>query len=182
MQKHISILFVLLLSVVSAAAGQSAKGSPARTSPEAIRSMAGGNDIVIRILPLPGGTPILGGETGQGILELGTASYASGRRGNVTTEKHDQYFTILTEFGLKLEKQNGSNTGAATLSAYLENPDPSCSFFLDGIQISAVPRIISAHMRTGNVTEHRMEVRVPKTAPAGALRTSVVWIAQPMEN
>lgn len=182
MQTRITMLFLLLVSMVSAATGQSVKGSPARTSPGALRSLATGNDIAIHILPLPGGAPILGGETGQGILELGNASYGSGRRGNVTTEKHDQYFTILTQFGLKLEKQNGSHTGDAMLSAYLENPDSSCTFFLDGIQLSTVPRMISARMRLGNSSEHRLEIRVPKTAPAGALRASVAWIALPTEN
>jgi hypothetical protein len=182
MQKHIAMLFLLLISMVSAAAGQSVRGLSAKTSSAAIRGLKTGNDIVIHILSLPGEAPVLGGETGQGILDLGRTSYGSTRRGSVTTERHDQYFTILTEFGLKLEKQNGGDSGFATLTAYLENPDSSCRFFLDGIQLSAVPRMISARVRVGNLIEHRLEIRVPKTAPAGLMRTSVAWMAVPWEG
>jgi hypothetical protein len=182
MQKHVAAFFLSLVSIAGEAVGQSAKGLPVKTSPGAIYGMGPGNGIQVRLFPLPGGAPVLGGETGQGVVDLGDASYAAAQLGSVTIERHNQYFAIFTRFGLKLEKQDGSNMGAATLSAYLENPDPSCSFFLDGIQLTGAPKVISARIRVGNLSELRLEIRVPNTMPAGPVRTSVGWIAMPAVN
>jgi hypothetical protein len=182
MRKRIAMFFLLLISTVSVARGQSVAGSPAKRSSAAVPGSATANDIVIQLLPLPGGAFIPGGETGRGMIELGDASYTSERSGAVTTEQHDQYFSIITEFGLKLQKPNGANTGVAALSAYLENTYSSCTFFLDGIQLSELPTMISARVQIGNLSKHRLEIRVPKTAPAGSVRTSVGWIALPSEN
>jgi hypothetical protein len=37
-------------------------------------------------------------------------------------------------------------------------------------------------MRLGNLSEIRLEIRVPNSMPAGPLRTSVGWIAMPTVN
>jgi hypothetical protein len=182
MQKHVAAFFLSIISIVGEAAGQSAKGLPVKTSPEALRGVISGSDLFVHLLALPGGAPVLGGETGQGMVDLGDASYAAAQLGSVSIERHGQYFTISTRFGLKLEKQNGGGAGAATLSAYLDHPDSTCSFFVDGIQLNAIPKVISARMRLGNLSEIRLEIRVPNSMPAGPLRTSVGWIAMPTVN
>jgi hypothetical protein len=178
----VALLFIpLMAAMVGAAAAQSAPRNPGQLPRAIAAELAGRNGITVRVVPLAGSAPVMGAGTGQDTLELGNASYASQRRGAVTISKHPGYFTITTEFGLQLEPASGATTGAATLSAYLIDPVPYCSYYLDGVHLTSVAQPITLELRYGAVSTHRLEIRVPVTAPAGPLQASIGWIASSSE-
>jgi hypothetical protein len=180
--KRVALLLVFLLAGMAAVAAAQSRGpAPGRLPRTLAAELAGGSGITVRVVPLPGSAPVIGSGTGQGTLELGNASYASERRGAVVIHKHPDYFAITTQFGLELEPVTGTTAGAATLSAYLVDPSPNCRYYLDGVRLTSAVQAISLQLRYGTVSTHRLEIRVPVTAPAGPLQDSIGWVVSSSE-
>jgi hypothetical protein len=179
---HAALLLVpLMAGMLGAAPAQSTASVPGQLS-RTIATEVAGRGITVRVVQLAGSASVIGTNAGQDTLELGNTSYASERRGAVTTKRHPGYFTITAEFGLKLEPASGTNIGFAALSAYLIDPDPNCSYYLDGVRLTNVAQPIALQLRYGTVSMHRLEIRVPVTVPAGPLRGSIGWVTRSLED
>jgi hypothetical protein len=76
-------------------------------------------------------------------------------------------------FGVRVDAPG--MTGTATLQAYLETQDGRCIVRLDGIVLGTAPVVIDAQTPIGQVTNHTLEIEVPKSAPEGVFASSVRW-------
>lgn len=183
MQSSLSLavsLLYLMVSFVSAAA----QAPHARSSflPSGTAARAGGVDsAMVRIVSLPGSATIIGGESGNGIMDVGRVSYFSSGLASKPTKKDKTSSTVTARFGIELMAPAGATGGTAMLSAYLAEPSKSCVYLVDGVRLTTAPQMISARLRYGVVSAHQLEIQVPTSAPAGEKRASIVWVATPEE-
>lgn len=160
--RYVTVL-VLALCAGYAAQGQR-RPVVTRSSPAAVRHLTGTEgSISISLVSLSGGPLVSGGTTGPGMLQLGRVSSGGGASSaGVLVDRHPHSMVVRTIFGVRLEN-HGVSDGSASLSAFLFNPDPRCTVFLDGIKLEATPRLIQRGVRYWAVTQHRLEVEVPNT-------------------
>lgn len=61
------------------------------------------------------------------------------------------------------------------LSAALLDEPAGCAVRVDGVVLSAVPRVIDPAHRVGAAVVHQLEFQIANDAPAGALSTRLQW-------
>jgi hypothetical protein len=81
-----------------------------------------------------------------------------------------------TSVRLRIASRNPA-TRFARLTAYLQVDDPHCRVRVDGILLSSVPQVIDARAPVGRPLAHTLQIEVPAAAPAGALQSSITWVA-----
>lgn len=134
------------------------------TSPTVLvmRSQATGS-LSVKFTNAPDGAHLAGGTTGQGTLDLGTASFAGGAyASNVNIRKSRDRFTVSTNFGLTIQT-NSSATATATVMAGLAVPEHAFVLRLDGVTLGTTPQIVQGQTKLGQPTQHRLEIDVPTT-------------------
>jgi hypothetical protein len=103
------------------------------------------------------------------MVDVGTMSRAQTHKG-----RGDSMRTVTRKaFGIRVDAPG--MTGTATLQAYLETQDGRCVVRIDGIELGTVPVVIDAQTPIGQVTNHTLEIEVPKSAPEGVFASSVRW-------
>jgi hypothetical protein len=173
------IPFALTACMPLLAAGQSRHFASAPVSIGAWQSLSDKSHVTVRLVSVPGGGPVIGGESGNGTLDLGNVSYFSSSYAMAGKSRNSTVRT--TEFGIELQAASASTMGAAMVSAYLAEPTPGCTYLIDGIRLTTTPQVISARVSYGVISKHRLEIRVPATTPPGLKRASIIWIATPEE-
>jgi hypothetical protein len=83
-------------------------------------------------------------------------------------------FTIVRPLRLRIARTSGA-PGQVALSAFLVRSCHPCVVRMNGIALEAIPRLIMSRVALNSSTEHRIEVEVPATLPAGALDTEIGW-------
>lgn len=100
------------------------------------------------------------------IVDAGPIVWRGGRRKTTIATR-----TVTMRIG----RASREARGTATLRAFLETPDPRATVRIDGITLTAAPRIVQRHAPIGIATTHRIEIEVPVSAPDGALAASIGW-------
>ena len=101
-----------------------------------------------------------------GVVDTGTIVAQSGtKRATITTR------TVRLRIGEPSQEPRGT----ASLHAFLETPDPRCTIRVDGIVLTAAPRLIQRHAPIGITVPHRIEIEVPIQAAEGPLVASIGW-------
>ena len=78
-------------------------------------------------------------------------------------------------FGIRIDAPAAAEGATVTLHAYLESYDSRCTIRVDGVLLSAVPKLIDAHMPVGTITRHTIEIEVPPSVSEGTFASSVRW-------
>ena len=164
----ITLRFVLPVLVIGSSLvtdGWAQRASAGKhTSPTVLvmRSQTTGS-LSVKFTNAPDGAHMAGGATGQGTLNLGNASYASGAfASNVSIRKARDRFTVATNFGLTIDA-NSSSTATATVMAGLAAPERNFVLRLDGVTLGTTPQVVQGQIKLGTPTEHRLEIEVPST-------------------
>jgi hypothetical protein len=67
---------------------------------------------------------------------------------------------------------------SARLSVALTEETPGCTVRLDGITLSALPRLIDPVHRVGTAVGHEIEVTIPDKVPPGTFLSNLQWLAE----
>jgi hypothetical protein len=103
------------------------------------------------------------------MVDMGAMSRAQTHKG-----RGESMRTVTRKaFGIRIDA--AGTTGTATLRAFLETQDGRCIVRIDGIALGTVPVVIDAQTPIGQVTNHTLEIEVPKSAPEGVFASSVRW-------
>lgn len=140
------------------------KSTAKRTSPKVLfmRSEAAGS-LSISFSAAPDGAHLSAGTTGQGMLDLGTASYKGGAFStNVSVHKLSDRFVVSTRFAMTLQDASQRVT-VATIMAALAAPEAFFTLRLDGVKLGPVPQMIQSQARVGTISTHRLEIEVPSS-------------------
>ncbi|HXE90464.1 MAG TPA: hypothetical protein VNK82_05810 [Terriglobales bacterium] len=152
-----------------------ASGPPAAESPG--RAVLPG---AIRIsFPLSaGGAALRSTGPGQADLDFGRVSYATGARtSGVSVRRTSSAMHITTRFAVQLDSAGGGSQRTVTLSAFLLHADSRQRFKVDDVELTTTPQVIQAQVPLGTVSMHRLELEIPKDAPAGTISNAIGWVA-----
>ncbi|HYO76985.1 MAG TPA: hypothetical protein VE010_11020 [Thermoanaerobaculia bacterium] len=130
---------------------------------------AGGRQRAVAVTPPPSGLSLTVLETGRAstaVVDAGTISWRGGRR---------RYSVTARTFAMRIGAASREARGTATVRAFLETPDPHATIRIDGIVLSATPRIVQRNAPIGIAVTHRLEIEVPVSAPEGAVAANIGW-------
>lgn len=113
--------------------------------------------LTVRFLPLD--ATAHGGGNGDAFIDIGRVvgnAHAGNGRG----------ITIRRRIAVQLDGSAG-NARSARLSVVLTTDAPGCSVRVDGLPVSAVPRLVAPAQRIGVPVPHDIELTIPADVPAG---------------
>lgn len=140
---------------------------------QAITAAASQGQPSISVLTTASGAPLQSIGAGSASLALGRTAYYSGQAAaGVTQQKTSGSMILVTRFALKVDC--GAQSSLAEVSMSLLSPDPFYTVSVDGIKLSAADSLTV--LRCGSMSEHRLEIEIPKTRPAGPIG-STVWFS-----
>ncbi len=102
----------------------------------------------------------------DGVMDAGTIQWRGGAKKTTVTTR-----TVRLRIGQPAAEPRGT----ATLSAFLETVDARCTVRVDGVVLTAAPRVIQRNAPIGMTVPHRIEIEVPVHAADGPLLTSIGW-------
>lgn len=128
--------------------------------------LAGGRRRVLAVSPPSPAPAIAFVDATAGLLETGTIVWRGGTaRSSIATR------TVR----LRVGEPSDESRGSVTVRAFLETPDPRCTIRIDGVTLTAAPRVIRRNVPIGIAFAHRIEIEVPITSADGPLHASIGW-------
>ena len=172
--KHTALIRVWLLALLAnrAAFGQAAV--PRAVTPMVATPAAPS----ITILPAAAGALIRSLGAGNASLDLGSVSYFKGTSASgETSQKNSKSFVISTRFSLKVDCPGNSSSSQVTVTMSRLDAAASHAISIDGMALGSAPQSLAQSMPCGSGGEHRLDVEVPVTTPAGSIGSTVAFVA-----
>lgn len=158
-------VWTLLLFANRAAVGQP-PGSPRTIAPVAALPAAP----MITILAAATGALVRSQSTSNASLDLGRVSYFKGASGpGKTSQKNPRSFVISTRFALKVDCPGSSMSSKVNLIVSRLDAAASHAITIDGTPVGSTAQTLVQSMPCGTGGEHRLDVEVPVSTPAGAI-------------
>jgi hypothetical protein len=132
----------------------------------------------ITILSAPAGVPVRTFAAGNAALDLGAVSYFKGASApGESSRKNSGSFVISTRFALRVDCPAGSASSLVDVIMTRVDADASHAIAIDGTTLGSAPQIFLQSMPCGSAGEHRLDVEVPVSTPAGAIGSTVAFVA-----
>jgi hypothetical protein len=162
---------VLALWAVS---GLAAGADRTHTLAQAMAAAVSQGQPTITILPAASGAPLQSHSGGSASLSFGRAAYYGGPRApGVVAHKKINSLVLSTRFALKVGCSGWSSFVEVTMSLF--TMDPSYTVSVDGAELTTAPSVTV--LPCGSLSEHRMDVEVNTTRPAGPIGSTVSFSA-----
>jgi hypothetical protein len=115
---------------------------------------------------------------GNASLDLGRVSYFKGAsaRGQ-SSQKTSGSLVISTRFVLKVDCPGSPPSSQVNLTMSRTDAAATHSMAIDGIVVGSTAQLLAQAMPCGSSSEHRLDVEVPISTPAGPIGSSVVFDA-----
>ena len=167
--RYAALVFLLVPGVVDGA-------DRSRALVRAVAAAVNQGQPIITVLPAATGASIQTYSAVSASLSFGRATYYGGRLApGVTTRKNSSSMVISSRFGLRVTCSGASGSALAEVTMSLAGIDPSYTVSVDGARLAAASSV--SVLRCGSVTEHVVEVEVPKTRPAGPIGGTLSFLA-----
>jgi hypothetical protein len=115
---------------------------------------------------------------GNASLDLGRVSYFKGPSiPGQSTRKNPRSFVVSTRFSLRVDCPGSSSSATVNLTMSRIDADPADDITIDGTRLGSASQILLQSMPCGSSSEHRLEVEVPVSTPAGPLGSAVAFVA-----
>jgi hypothetical protein len=172
---HTTLIYIWMLSPLAAitAFGQPARAprtiSPAVTAPAAP---------TITILSAPTGAMLRSEGPGNAALDLGKVSYYRGASGPGESSKRTSgSLVITTRFELKVDCPGSTPSSRVNVTMSRTDAAATHALTIDGIKLGTEPQPLAESMPCGSSGEHRLDVEVPVSTPAGPIGSNVAFEA-----
>jgi hypothetical protein len=175
--EHAALLWI---STVVLLGNRAAVALPARAprsaTPVAIAAHA--PETAITIVAAGSGASLRSNGASHASLDLGRVSYFKGTGApGQTTRRNAASFVISTRFALTVACPGGSPSSRVNVTMALLDADDSQIISIDGTKVGSVARTLVESMPCGSGAEHRLDVEVPVSAPAGNIGTTIAFVA-----
>jgi hypothetical protein len=173
--KHSALfrLSILALLGTRGALGQPA-GHPRAISPAAAAPGAPR----ITILPAATGALVRDQGAGNASLDLGLVSYFKGASApGESSRKTSRSLVISTRFALKVDCPGTPWPSRVNVSMARMDAASSHAIAIDGTTLGSVAQTLVQSMACGSTGEHRLDVEVPVSTPAGSIGSTVAFMA-----
>ncbi len=164
-------MFALLAN--SGAFGQPA-GTPRMVTPVVVNPAAP----TITILPAATGAMLRNQGTRNASLDLGRVSYFRGTSApGQSIRKQPGAFVISTRFALKVDCPGSSSSSRVNVTMSRLDAADLHAISIDGTPVRSSEQTLVQSMPCGSAGEHRLEVAVPVSTPAGTIGSTVAFAA-----
>jgi hypothetical protein len=180
--RHTTQLRTWALQVASVVASVifngAALGQPANAPRAALPLMAAASAPAITILSSTTGASLLSLGAGNASLNLGPVSYFKGTsvRGEAI-QKAPGAFVITTRFILRVDCPRTSPSSQVVVTMSRLDASASHVIAVDGTPLGSTPQTLEPSMPCGSSGEHRLDVEVPVSTPAGSIASNVAFLA-----
>jgi hypothetical protein len=171
-----TVLFRVWMLVIFAnplSSGQPA-GVPGSVRPAVAASAAP----AITILAAASGALVRSQEASAASLDLGRVSYFKGTAApGQSSRKSSKSFAISTRFGLRVDCPGRSSSSNVNVTVSRLDGANSHAITIDGTTLGSAAQTLVQSMPCGSAGEHRLEVEIPVSTPAGSIGSTVAFVA-----
>ena len=132
----------------------------------------------ITILAAPTGATLRSEGPGNAALDLGKVSYFKGASAPGESSKRTSgSLVISTRFELKVDCPGSAPSSRVNVTMLRTDAAETHAMTIDGIKLGTAPRPLAESMPCGSSGEHRLDVEVPVSTPAGPIGSNVAFEA-----
>jgi hypothetical protein len=156
-------------------ANRAAFGQPARTITPVTPAAAAP---IITILAAATGALVRTQAAGNASLDLGRVSYFKGTSApGESRQKNSRSFVISTRFALKVDCPGSSASSQVNVTVSRLDAAASYAIAIDGTTVGSAAQTLAQSMPCGSGGEHRLDVEVPVSTPAGPIGSTIAFVA-----
>ncbi len=131
----------------------------------------------ITILAAPTGAMLQNQGANNASVNLGPISYFKGTSTvGETSQKNSGSFVVSTRFELKVDCP-GNSSSRVNLTASRLDASASHTIAIDGIALGPIAQTLVPSMPCGSRGDHRLDIEVPVSTPAGPIASTVAFTA-----
>jgi len=132
----------------------------------------------ITILPAPTGAMLRSEGPGNAALDLGKVSYFKGASApGESSKKTSGSLVITTRFELKVDCPGSTLSSRVNVTMSRTDASETHAMAIDGIKLGTAPQPLAESVPCGSSGEHRLDVEVPVSTPAGPIGSNVAFEA-----
>ena len=132
----------------------------------------------ITILTAATGALVLSQGAGSAALDLGRVSYFKGASApGESIQKNYRSFVVSTRFGLKVDCPGSLASSKVNVTMSRLDAAASHAIAIDGTRLGLAAQSLVQSMPCGSAGEHRLDVEVPVSTPAGSIGSTVAFLA-----
>ncbi len=167
-----------LCSVLLLPAGQAALGQRVGAPRILTSGVSAPAAPIITILTAATGGMVRGHGASRASLALGQVAYFSRSSApGVKSNRRSKSLVISTRFAIKVDCPGSSPSSKVDVTIALLAGDASYSIGIDGTTLGQAPQPLAQSMLCGSEAEHRLDVEVPVSTPAGSIGSTVAFVA-----
>jgi hypothetical protein len=170
--------FPYLVWITMLFAYQAAFGQPA-SSPRPISPVGAASGVpTISIFAAATGTMVRSLGANNASLDLGRVSYFQGTSApGQSMRKSPKLLVISTRFGLRVDCPGGSSFSRVTVTMSRLDSNTSYAISVDGNALRTAQQTLVQSMPCDSGSEHRLDVNVPISSPAGPIDSIIALAA-----
>ena len=173
--KH-TILFRVWICVILA--NPSAFSQPAGIPRSVSPVVAAPGTPAITILAAATGALLRSQAAGNASLDLGRVSYFTGTMSpGASSRNNSRSFVISTRFALKVDCPGNLASSKVNVRVSRLDAATSHAITIDGTTLGSAAQTLVQSMPCGSAGEHRLDVEVPVSTPAGSIGSTVAFVA-----
>lgn len=172
--KQTALIWVWMLALLANGASFGQPPGVSKTStPVAAPPMAP----TITILGAATGALVRSQGASNASLDLGRVSYFKGASApGESSQKNPKSFVISTRFALKVDCPGGSASAKVNVTMSRLDAASSHAITIDGTTVRSSAQTLVQSMPCGSGGEHRLDVEVPVSTPAGSIGSTVAFV------
>ena len=172
--KHTALFGVGILALLGNRAAFGQPAGPAHTITPVVVPAAP----TITILGAATGALIRSQGAGNALLDLGRVSHFRGTSApGQSRQKKSRSFVISTRFALRVDCPGSSASSRVNLTICRLDAAASHTITIDGTTVGSAAQTLSPSLPCGYRGEHRLELEVPLSTPAGPIGSTVAFVA-----
>jgi hypothetical protein len=132
----------------------------------------------VTILKATSGAMILNQGPGSASLNLGGVSCFRGTSAaGESSKKTEHSFVITTRFALRVDCPGNPVSAQVTVAMSRMDAAASHAMSIDGMKLGTMAQVLEQSMSCGSSGEHRLEVEIPNSTPAGSIGSTIAFAA-----
>jgi hypothetical protein len=132
----------------------------------------------VTILTAATGALVRNQAAGNASLDFGRVAYFTGTSApGESIRTSSKSFLISTRFSLRVDCPGSPSSAHVSVSMARMDASASHMITIDGNTVALAAQPLVPFMRCGSSSEHRLDVEVPVSTPAGSIGSSVVFVA-----
>jgi hypothetical protein len=173
--KQTALFWVWILVLL---ANGAAFGQPAGPPRSIAAVVAAPGAPTITILGAATGALVRSQGAGNASLDLGPVSYFGGASDpGESSQKNSKSFVISTRFALKIDCPGSSSSVQVNVTMARLDAAASHVITIDGTLVGPTAQPLAQAMPCGFSGEHRLDMEVPVSTPAGSIGSTVAFVA-----